>query len=554
MDESTPNDSPCTAIEDLQPCKDEEHTEAEPERGAGSSDSKGHAAGSKVTQETYRSGVGGGSYIAIQLRPDIAWTTATLASFCAAPQDKHVTGLKKMMRYLSGTKGLGIKYGTIDKEEGAGLMMYVDSDHAGDKRDRKSVTGYVAKYNGGPVSWTAKKQSSVATSSTEAEYMAMAEAAREAVWFRRILSELGEEQEGPTVVRADNRSAICIAGGDGKEERRKHIDVKHHYIKEQVEKGVIHVVWIPSEKNQADIFTKGLDRIKFRPLRDALMSDTKVAAYMASACSAAAVGEKRRVMLCQRAPCSTDRLHGCTYNVTQTCTQPAYTHANSTHGQCCKDCFELHARSRDRMTNAISGAGVGRLLPPDRHRHINWDRGTPSERDVYTVVGGQEPESTMAYAYSGEACSMVGLKRITAEDSADTEQRLNGSDAPAGPAAPLNAGGAGDHGGQGRAERRMRIRNVRLCRQVPCIAPLSARHTNCGADGCRRLAHSRMNSPVGQCCVDCFEAAVERMQMRLRWQFEAAFAAASGLGSASGADVYSEASLPASMDASEFEE
>src|SRR5436309_3071278 len=108
------------------------------------------------------------------------------------------------------------------------------------------------------VCWRSKKQSTVARSTMEAEYLAAVFLVDELIWIRRLLAELGSPQLQPTLVHVDNQSTIAVAKEGGKEERRKHIDIKHHIIVEAIDNKVIELRWIPSKDNPADMFTKAL--------------------------------------------------------------------------------------------------------------------------------------------------------------------------------------------------------------------------------------------------------------------------------------------------------
>ena len=108
-----------------------------------------------------------------------------------------------------------------------------DADWAGDQEDRKSSSGYLFQMAGGPVSWRSRKQDSVALSTSEAEYIALSSAAQETVWIRRLITELGMEPEGPTTLMEDNQSAIAMAKNPQFHGSAKHIDIRHHFIREK---------------------------------------------------------------------------------------------------------------------------------------------------------------------------------------------------------------------------------------------------------------------------------------------------------------------------------
>lgn len=142
------------------------------------------------------------------------------------------------------------------------LSGYVDADWASDVNDRRSTSGFVFMLGGAAISWESKKQTSVALSSTEAEYIAAAHAAKEAVWLRRLLTELGLDTSHPTTLHIDNQSAIAIARNPEFHDRTKHIQVRYHFLLQVVESGDIALEYIPTGDQIADVLTKGLAREK----------------------------------------------------------------------------------------------------------------------------------------------------------------------------------------------------------------------------------------------------------------------------------------------------
>ena len=153
------------------------------------------------------------------------------------------------------------------------VTAYCDADWAGDIDSRKSTTGYIIKLNECVVSWVCKKQTSVALSTAEAEYMAISAAVQEVKWFTQLLSELDYAQvETPVIVFTDNQAALQIGENDVNHSREKHIDIKHHHIRDAIKKDEIKLHWIPTGEQIADINTKGLSRNLFLVLREQLMS------------------------------------------------------------------------------------------------------------------------------------------------------------------------------------------------------------------------------------------------------------------------------------------
>jgi hypothetical protein len=124
------------------------------------------------------------------------------------------------------------------------------------------MSGFVFMLGGAAVSWSSKKQTSVALSSTEAEYIAAAHATKEVIWLRRLLTDLGLDLDSPTTLHVDNQSAIAIVRNSEFHDRTKHIEIRHHFLRQKVEEEEIHLAYIPTEDQTADILTKGLVREK----------------------------------------------------------------------------------------------------------------------------------------------------------------------------------------------------------------------------------------------------------------------------------------------------
>jgi hypothetical protein len=189
-----------------------------------------------------------------------------------ASTEAHQVAAKRVLRYLRGTRELGICYGK-DMRAGDGelLVGFSDSDWAGDVDTRRSVTAYVYQIAGGAVSWASRLQSTVALSSTEAEYMALCAAAQEGIQLRQLLADLGFKQEGPTVIFDDNQGCVALAQNARGGKRTKHIDVRYHFVRERIECGELKVVYVSTEHQLADLLTKALERVKLERLRERVL-------------------------------------------------------------------------------------------------------------------------------------------------------------------------------------------------------------------------------------------------------------------------------------------
>ena len=152
------------------------------------------------------------------------------------------------------------------------IEAYCDSDWAGDKADGKSTSGCVLRFNGDVMNWLSKKQTSVAMSSAEAEYIAAAEATKELLWYRSWISEvLYEYVTG--IIHCDNQAAIILTQNDTIHERSKHIRLRYHFIRDEMKKEHVTIQWVKSANNQVDILTKPLETGVFKRLRDKLLAN-----------------------------------------------------------------------------------------------------------------------------------------------------------------------------------------------------------------------------------------------------------------------------------------
>ena len=211
-----------------------------------------------VSSYPYLEVIGSLTYAAMGTRPDICAAVRALSPFAATFGPEHIDGLKHIMRYIRGSLNRGILY-TMG---GGGLVGYTDADWANDTSNRRSVSGYSFLYAGGVVSWMSKQQSAAALSSTHAEYVAAAEAAKELVWLRRFLLEVRENVSGPTTLFIDNRAADLLARNPVNHAATKHIDVRYHFIRDCIGDGSINLSLIGSNDMTADIMTKSLARPK----------------------------------------------------------------------------------------------------------------------------------------------------------------------------------------------------------------------------------------------------------------------------------------------------
>lgn len=219
----------------------------------------------------YRELIGSLMYIMLGSRPDLCYAVGYLSRYQENPSEEHWATLKKVLRYLQGTKGLIMKYVKAGNNV-APLVGFVDSDWGSDVVDRKSQTGFMFKVYGSIVCWSSKKQHTVALSSCEAEYIAACAAAVEAVWLKGLLNDLRVSVD-KVCLYEDNQGCIKMSK-NVESKRAKHIDIKYHFLREKVRDGTIEIIYIDTSNQEADIFTKPLPRPVFEKHREKFLVDS----------------------------------------------------------------------------------------------------------------------------------------------------------------------------------------------------------------------------------------------------------------------------------------
>lgn len=207
--------------------------------------------------DKYQELVGCLLYLTGCTRPDIAHAVGVLSRFMSAPTDVHMNAVHQVIKYLAGSVHLGIKYGDGSTE----LVGYCDADYAGDMDKRKSTSGNVFIVNGGAISWASKLQPTVAMSTCEAEFIAAANATKEALWLRQLLSEFTGLLK-PTNLFVDNQGALKLINHPHSHQRTKHIDIAYRFTQDRVERGEIVCNYIETEKMVADCITKAVPLAK----------------------------------------------------------------------------------------------------------------------------------------------------------------------------------------------------------------------------------------------------------------------------------------------------
>jgi len=209
----------------------------------------------------YREAVGALLYASINTLPAISFAVNRVAKFVEAPRESHWTAVKRIFRFLKGIQQRGIVY---KKTSGKPVLtMYCDADYATDIDTRKSTTGYVAFIAGGPVAWRSTTQKGTALSTCVAELYALTEATSHAIWHRNLLAGIGFNQCAATTVFEDNQAAIAVCENDVVTRRIKCVGVRLSFLRDQVNDDVVDLVYVASEENTADIFTKALTVVPF---------------------------------------------------------------------------------------------------------------------------------------------------------------------------------------------------------------------------------------------------------------------------------------------------
>jgi hypothetical protein len=211
-------------------------------------------------QKLYRSGVGMLLYLIKHSRPDISNAVRELTKCMdkATPEAYHQ--MLRCIKYVSDTKTLGLRMfpDSFGEDIVWNLVVYSDSDWAGDKQTRRSVSGFIMFLCGVPIMWRSKQQKAVTLSSTEAEFYAASESVKEILFVVQVLIDLGVPVKTPITVRVDNMGAVFMTENASSSARTRHVDTRWHFVRELQEQGVIEVVFVRTTENLADGFTKNV--------------------------------------------------------------------------------------------------------------------------------------------------------------------------------------------------------------------------------------------------------------------------------------------------------
>ncbi|KAG8480861.1 hypothetical protein CXB51_025485 [Gossypium anomalum] len=212
----------------------------------------------------YSSAVGSLMYAMVCSRPDLSYAVSAVSRYMTNPGKEYWKAVQWILIYLRGTTDVYLQFGRTEED---GVIGYVDTDFAGDLDRRRSLIGYVFTIGGCAISWKATLQTTVALSTTEAEYMAITEACKEAIWLKGLFSELNEDLQ-INIVFCDSQSAIFLTKDQMFHERTKHIDVWYHFVHDIIARGDIVVSKISTHENPTDMMTKSLPITKFEHCLD----------------------------------------------------------------------------------------------------------------------------------------------------------------------------------------------------------------------------------------------------------------------------------------------
>lgn len=210
----------------------------------------------------YREAVGSLIYLATCTRPDLCFVVGKLSQHFANPTEENWITVKHVLRYLRGTTDKQLTF--RKSSDGLGLRAYSDADWGGDTSDRRSTSGYCVSMSkeSSLVSWKSKKQPTVALSTCEAEYMALALTIQECIYLKQLLKGMDSYEYIPTVVHEDNQGTIALVKNPVCRQRCKHVDIKYHFIRSTIKEGRMTLVYCPTEVMIADAMTKPVSKGK----------------------------------------------------------------------------------------------------------------------------------------------------------------------------------------------------------------------------------------------------------------------------------------------------
>ena len=222
----------------------------------------------------YREAVGSLIYLTTCTRPDLSFVVSRLSQYLAKPTEEQWVTVKHVLRYLKGTADKGLTF-RKNNTENLGIHAYSDADWAADANDRRSTTGYCVNLNENSalVSWKSRKQPTVALSTCEAEYMALASTVQECLYLEQLLSSMDSYKYTETVIHEDNQGTIALARNPVNRKRCKHIDIKYHFIRSIVNEGKVNLMYCSTDEMVADVMTKPVNKFKLKKFANHLFGE-----------------------------------------------------------------------------------------------------------------------------------------------------------------------------------------------------------------------------------------------------------------------------------------
>lgn len=219
---------------------------------------KNESQASEADIKTYQEMIGALLYYAQRTRPDIAVSVNILSRFATNPSSDHLERARRIFHYLNQTIDWKLR---IVGTKPLTMRAFCDADWAGDHNDRKSTSGYVIRLGESLCAWSSRKQNCVSLSTAEAEYVALVDCAKECIWMKRFLEELGYKI-GSWVLECDNQAAIQLTNSLTVNSRTKHIDIRHKFLLDLLSCDQVQILYVNSKANLADVFTKPLSKEK----------------------------------------------------------------------------------------------------------------------------------------------------------------------------------------------------------------------------------------------------------------------------------------------------
>jgi len=216
----------------------------------------------------YQQIIGSLMYLVIGTRPDLAFAISLLSQFSSKPTVEHLGAAKRILRYIKGTRDHTLTYKCSSQP--LNLASFTDADYGSNRDDRKSTSGYIFQLAMNTICWRSRKQKCVATSTVEAEYLALSFTSKQQLWLQSALKELGFSAI-PSALSTDNEGTVDLVHNPRISDHSKHIDIAYHHVRDLVETGKLTVLHVPGADNLADICTKALPGPRFRQLKEAVL-------------------------------------------------------------------------------------------------------------------------------------------------------------------------------------------------------------------------------------------------------------------------------------------